>query len=109
MQRRINRFIAVLTTTAVSSFGLVALAPAATADTPRCVSRKEFRKVDRGMRKQRVHRIFDTRGEFGDGGAGGYSRLYKVCRPGFYVVVEYADGPRRVARVSSKDWNPQEG
>lgn len=55
-------------------------APAASADTPRCVTFKEFRQVDRGMTKAKVHRIFDINGQFADGAAGGYTRYYGSCR-----------------------------
>jgi hypothetical protein len=34
----------------------------AQADTPRCVTRSEYRHVDRGMGRAQVHRVFDTRG-----------------------------------------------
>jgi hypothetical protein len=95
------------------ALGTAAQLPAspAMADTPRCVTRAEFRHVHNGMTKHRVHRIFDTRGTFGDGGAGGYSRLYRQCRkpaPGHAVCqvsVEYSDGPSQAARVSLKRWN----
>lgn len=34
----------------------------ASADTPGCVTRAEFRKASKGMKMTRVHDIFDTRG-----------------------------------------------
>lgn len=42
---------------------LVTAAPAQAADSPRCVSRAEFRQVRKGMPIKRVHRIFDIRGK----------------------------------------------
>jgi hypothetical protein len=45
----------------------------------KCVTRHEWRHVKIGMRKSRVHAIFDTRGRFVDGFAGGYTRRYKPC------------------------------
>lgn len=63
------------------------------------------------MKKARVHRIFDTHGVFGDGGGGGYSRLYVECQPGrpsnqsCLAMVEYAVSKGGTARVSLKNWN----
>ncbi len=81
----------------------------ASADTLRCMTRAEYDHVSKGMRKVRVHRIFDTRGTFGDGG-GGYSRLYKECRKlppgdGCWATVEYSVSSAEVARVAGKRWN----
>jgi hypothetical protein len=58
-----------------------------------CVTRAEFRRVKHGMKKSRVHRIFDTSGRFADGGAGGYSRVYSSCDFRHAAFVEY--GARR--------------
>ena len=52
----------------------------ASADTPRCVTLKEYRQVHQGMTRARVHRIFDVRGESAGGGAGGYTLWYPSCR-----------------------------
>lgn len=43
--------------------GTVAAAAPAAAETPSYVSKKEFGKVTKGMRKQRVHEIFDVSGK----------------------------------------------
>ncbi|MGH3358934.1 MAG: hypothetical protein ACRDO7_09020 [Nocardioidaceae bacterium] len=63
-----------------------------------CVSKKEYRKVQRGTRIRRVHRIFDTRGKqtstFTIGGVRYQSREYKPCssqRWGF-VSIDYKNG-----------------
>ena len=109
--RTIIRATAVATTGVVMSTGAVMMtASPASADTPGCVTRAEYDHVSKGMRKVRVHRIFDTRGTFGDGGAGGYSRLYKECRKlppgdGCWAIVEYSDSRAGVARVAGKRWN----
>jgi len=71
-------------------------------DTPRCVSNREFRRVKRGMRPRRVHRIFDTAGGFVDGFAGGYARGYKRCRGKHAAVTYVAHAPRYVPRVFAK-------
>ncbi|UPK76196.1 hypothetical protein MU582_06025 [Nocardioidaceae bacterium SCSIO 66511] len=71
-------------------------------DTPKCVSNKEFRRVKRGMKPRRVHRIFDTAGGYLDGFAGGYARGYDRCR-GRHVVVTYVSSPPRfIPRVYDK-------
>ncbi len=44
-----------------------------------CVTRHEWRHVKAGMKKARVHAIFDSRGRFVDGFAGGYTRRYRPC------------------------------
>ena len=53
--------------------------PIEVAPGPPCVSKSEFRRVHKGMTPHRVARLFGTNGSFGDGGAGGYSRLYPQC------------------------------
>lgn len=70
---------AVLLSTAITTGTVVVTATPASADTPRCVTHQEYRKVHEGMKKNRVHRIFDIRGEFADGAAGGYTRFYGSC------------------------------
>jgi hypothetical protein len=59
----------------------VSVSPAAAHDggASRCVTQHEWRHVQAGMRKARVHAIFDTRGRFHDGHAGGYTRRYRPC------------------------------
>jgi hypothetical protein len=72
---------ATLVAVALTSFGAVATAPAASAVTPGCVTRGEYRHVHNGYTKARVHRIFDTNGDFLDGFAGGYTRITRsaIC------------------------------
>lgn len=74
-----------LVTTGLVAAGLFALTPMApaSADTPGCVTRAEFQRVDRGMLNRRVHRIFDTDGRLSSssrGGGGDSWREYRVCR-----------------------------
>jgi hypothetical protein len=94
----------------IASTGVMVAGEApASADTPRCVSKSEFKRMHKDMKKERVHRIFDIHGKFGDGGAGGYSRIYRECHPrggDGCTIVEYRDGPGvRPARVIGKTWN----
>ncbi len=44
-----------------------------------CVTRHEWRHAKVGMKQARVHAIFDSRGRFVDGFAGGYTRRYRPC------------------------------
>ncbi len=71
-------------------------APVAYADTPRCVTRAEYERVDAGMSKRRVHRIFDTRGRrtaiSSSGGATAEVRSYRPCRRHSAVSVAYRSG-----------------
>lgn len=76
-------------------------------DMVRCVGHSEFARTSQGMSKARVHRIFGTSGTFGDGGAGGYSRVYRHCASSAEceAVMEYSVGPAGVHRVVRRDWN----
>jgi hypothetical protein len=58
-------------------------------DTPGCATAAEIRKVRVGRTKAQVHANLDTAGRFGDGGAGGYSRVYANCGGGGGWFVEY--------------------
>lgn len=77
----------------------------ATADTPGCVVRKEFRQVHNGLTQARVHRIFDTSGTLTSvvvvGGARHEVRNYRAChRPGLsFVSVHFSRG-RVVAKFA---------
>lgn len=71
-------------------------------DTARCVTNREYRRVHRGMRPRRVHRIFDTAGGFVDGFAGGYARGYNRCRGRHVAVVYVSRAPRFKVRLFSK-------
>jgi hypothetical protein len=102
--RQLTTSVAVLATAAISTFGVVALAPSASADTAGCVTRAEYRQVQTGMHMKRVHAIFDTRGAAY--GTSGLKRIYRVCNtyPEKYsVVVSYMD-MAPMMMVSSKSW-----
>ncbi len=81
-------------------------APVAHADTPRCVSKAEYERIDKGMAKRRVHRIFDVRGRrtviSRGGGVVVEIRRYRTCRPDSAVSVAYEN--RRVSGKSAV-WN----
>lgn len=104
-----TKLIAVITLLVGSFF---VAAPAAQADTPGCVTRGEYRRVHRPMTKKRVHRIFDHKGFFVDGGAGGYARSYRTCTYRHAFTIEYSTwNPRRakprVHRMANKSrWRP---
>jgi hypothetical protein len=44
-----------------------------------CVTQHEWLHAKPGMRRARVDAIFDTRGRFVDGFAGGYTHTYRPC------------------------------
>ncbi len=86
--------------------GLVLVSPAASADTPGCVTRAENRRVDRGMTKRRVHRIVDTDGRFWHGHAGGYTRRYTPCwRTREFLYWTYSAPRRRPDRLVERVLN----
>ena len=70
----------------------------ASADTPGCVSHKEFRRVDVGDSRHRVHHVFDTRGGSIFSRGQREERAYSTCG-GAVVFVTYADD-----RLTSKSW-----
>ncbi|HEU4527105.1 MAG TPA: hypothetical protein VFT80_04175 [Actinomycetota bacterium] len=80
---------------------LGASTPVAVSAAGGCVSRPEFRRVEIGMRKAHVHRIFDTRGEVIHEGPHREERAYDICRRyrGVVVFVTY-----RNDRVDEKSW-----
>jgi hypothetical protein len=85
---------------AVASIGV--LAPTAHAETPRCVTRVEYKRVHDGMSKHRVYRIFDIHGRRvaisrSGGGVTSEVRSYRTCRPNSAVSVAYGNG-----RVTAK-------
>ena len=83
---------------ALAAAGVVVTAGPAAADTPGCVSKTEFRKLHKGMTRERAHRILDTNGRqsytywiSGDHYSG---RDYRACtHPRWSVVsVDYVNG-----------------
>jgi|SRR5262245_31121647 hypothetical protein len=83
--------------------GVVAATSPAAADTSGCVAKTEFRKVHKGMKRERVHRIFDTNGRqsytYWIGGDHYSGRDYRACKhPSWSLVsIDYENG-----RVDSK-------
>ena len=67
-----------------------------TADSPRCVSKGEYRQVHRGMSRGQVHRVFDTRGHrraFARVGRfRSEVRVYRGCGRRSAVSVAYSRG-----------------
>ncbi len=78
----------------------------ASADTPDCVTRAEYRKVHRGDSKPRVHRIFDVRGKReAISSSGGYKseiRSYRTCSRFSAVSIAWEKKPNRPWRLSAK-------
>jgi hypothetical protein len=106
-QTRLIRPLAAAGTGLALAVGVVTLAPApASADTPGCVSKTEYRKIHKGMTKKRVHRIFDTRGWFADGGGGGYSRAYLSCNHQHVAYIEYSTLSGKPITDGWKRWRP---
>jgi hypothetical protein len=73
---------------------IFAVPVSATADTPGCVVRSEFRQVHNGMTRTRVHRIFDTSGRLSSTVGGHEARTYRPCqRPRVsFVSVHFSSG-----------------
>lgn len=101
-----KKVIASLAAGVVASFGVVATAPAASADTGTCVTRTEYRQVSRGMTKAKVHRIFDIDGKRqAIARSGGYVseiRNYKTCSQYSAVSIAWDKKPGGVFRLSAK-------
>jgi hypothetical protein len=76
-----RQIAAALAAAALTGSMLSIAAPAAAHDGggSRCVTKHEWSHAKVGVRKSRVHAIFDTRGRFVDGHAGGYTRGYPAC------------------------------
>jgi len=95
-----------LALSAIVLFGsMVSATPAVAHDggATSCVTQHEWRHVQAGMRKARVHAIFDTTGRFVDGFAGGYARRYRPCAwnrgTDVSLYVPYNGFTRRVSRI----------
>ena len=56
----------------------------------------EYRSVHRGQSKLAVQQRLDTPGTWGDGAAGGYSRVYKACGSKKRYFIEYGTGTDKV-------------
>lgn len=74
----------------------------AAADTPRCVSKREFSRIHLGMGQPRVHRIFDTAGAFTGLGAPNSIYHYRSCGSGGgSVQISYDTDLRVVSKAGS--------
>jgi len=92
---------------AVLAASTLAVAPPASADTPGCVTRSEFASVKVGMRKSRVHRVFDTAGRrvsiatstehyFAE------IRMYRRCSRASLFAVSWIKRPGGLWRMDAK-------
>ena len=72
------------------------------ADTPRCVSRHEFNRINKGMPMKKVHRIFDIRGRATGLGLPNQVRHYKPCTRNGLVQITYRPNGRVIAK--SAQW-----
>lgn len=96
MKRHLGKFITQVLIATMASFGLVSLAPIASADTPGCVTKREFRAVGFWDSKASVHSSFDTRGlRVRSYGGQGETRQYRTCGGAArsYITVDFeSDG-----------------
>lgn len=97
-----RRTTTVLLTSALLSAATMSVAEA---DTPGCVSKREFNRVSVGMAQARVHRIFDTAGEQTGLGAPNVLYYYKSCRSAGGVVQVTYDSNLRVVGKSGYWFN----
>ena len=101
-ENAMKKILVTLATAIALAFPTVMLTASPTsADTPGCYTKREYRKVHKGMKIKRVHRIFDTQGWLVDGGGGGFIRAYKGCLPrGHVAYITYRlpahPGPARI-------------
>ncbi len=97
------KFITAAALAAATLVGPAAIS--AEADTQKCVTRAEYKRIERGFSIARVHHVFDTKGKFAYGTSGyGFTREYNPCKSRFgYVTVDYKrkDGTARVTGKSA--------
>lgn len=95
------RIVALLATAALAVTGTAVPASAHDGGNHTCVTKHEWRHAKVGMKKSRVHAIFDSPGRFADGHGGGYTRTYRSCaRDGgtdIRLYVGYSGVTHRVA------------
>ncbi len=76
--------------------------------TPGCVTGGEWRRATVGMRKSRVHRIFENEGELRiRRNPWNFSRFYRQCRPTYeecYADLDFMVDRNGVARLAGKFW-----
>ena len=94
------------TALAVMILAALIAAPIASADTPNCVTRGEFSRIDKGDSLNRVARIFDTRGKKVSisvyGGHKSQIRQYRTCRKDALVQVSFSKTPGARYRMDGK-------
>ena len=90
---------------ALAVVGAAVTASPAAADTPGCVTKKEYRRIHKGMTTKRVLRIFDTHRSWGTGGGAVYTRTYQSCDFHHAAWIEYKRIPNKPDRTTGwKDW-----
>lgn len=98
---RRERVACALTTAVVLGGGSILSAVPASADTPGCVSRAEYRSVSKGMGKAKIAAVFDTTGSrmayVVSGGNNAETRSYRTCLQYSSVIVLFSNG-----RLSTK-------
>jgi hypothetical protein len=92
-----KKIMAALASGVIASLGVVGYATPAQADHD-CVTRTEFRNIRNGYSMERVHNIFDVRGQLSYSYSGYVSRDYNACGPynGVSVGYERKNGVWRV-------------
>jgi hypothetical protein len=79
-----------------ASLAITGMPASASADTEGCVTRKEFRHVDKGMANLRVAQIFDTAGKrqafASSGGHTAEIRSYNTCSRYSAVAISFGNG-----------------
>ena len=79
----------------------LAVAAPAQADTPRCVTKSEFRKVERGWQMKRVHRLFDAKGHLVFQSGAYRTREYRSCHTPRYDYISISYNHGRVYRKTA--------
>jgi hypothetical protein len=72
--------------------------PIARADTPGCVSRREYNRVTKGMTMTKVHNIFDTEGQLTGLGAPNELRYYETCTGRGVIQLIFSPADRMVSK-----------
>ena len=88
--------------TALVSMLVLPSSVGAHADTPGCVSKREYNRIPNGMATAQVHRIFDTAGAVTGLGAPNEVRHYRPCARSGLVQVTYS--PRGLVVDKSGQW-----
>lgn len=105
------RRVAVLLATVLVSGLFTALAPPAHSDTPHCVSRQEYRSVEKGWTRARVARVFDVPGVPTQVRRPFHARFYRDCwrsAPEWdrvSVIYRFRNGAWRVVEKRTDFWH----